>query len=87
MMAEALEGFQGTISIGGRNINNLRFADDIDLLAGSNQELAELTARLDRTAISYGMEINQDKSKILTNNVKSTQPDIYIRQGKLETVH
>ena len=28
-----------TISIGGRNLSNLRFADDIDLLAGSNDEL------------------------------------------------
>jgi len=51
-MAEALEGFQGTISIGGRNINNLRFADNIDLLAGSNLELAKLTDHFDREAIS-----------------------------------
>jgi len=33
------------------------------------------------------MEINQNKSKILTMNVKSIQPDIYLPQGKLEAVH
>ena len=86
VMAEALEGFEGTISIGGRNISNLRFADDIDLLAGSNQELADLTACLDKAAVRYGMEISVSKSKILAMGVKSTQPDIYIRGNKLETV-
>ena len=35
----ALEEFQGTVSIGGRKVDNLRFADDIGLLAGSNPEL------------------------------------------------
>ena len=42
----ALDEFQGTMSVGGRRINNLRFADDIDLLAGSMKELDKLTKRL-----------------------------------------
>jgi len=40
-------------------------ADNINLLAGSNLEVAELTACLDRAAVLYGMEISIDKSKIL----------------------
>jgi len=36
IMRETLHNFHSTISIGGRPINNLRFADDIDLIGGSN---------------------------------------------------
>ena len=36
-MADALEDHEGTVSIGGRTITNLRFADDIDGLAGEEE--------------------------------------------------
>ena len=39
IMAEIQDEHISTISIGGRNLSNLRFADDIDLIAGSNDEL------------------------------------------------
>ena len=42
IMSDVLEEHKGTISIAGRTITNLRFADDIDGLAGSEQELAQL---------------------------------------------
>ena len=38
-MSDALEDYKGTVSIGGRTITNLRFADDIDGLAGDEEEL------------------------------------------------
>ena len=38
-MTDALEDHEGTVSIGGRAITNLRFADDIDGLAGQEQKL------------------------------------------------
>ena len=41
IMTEALEDHGGTVSIGGRVITNLRFADDIDGLAGSAKELED----------------------------------------------
>ena len=41
-MTHALEEHEGTLSIGGRIITNLRFADDIDGLAGNEEELAQL---------------------------------------------
>ena len=44
-MTDALEDHEGTVSIGGRTITNLRFADDIDGLAGE-EELAKLIERL-----------------------------------------
>ena len=39
-MTNALEDHEGTVSIGGRTNTNLRFADDIDGLAGEEEELA-----------------------------------------------
>ena len=41
-MTDALEDHEGTVSIGGRTITNLRFSDDIDGLAGEEEELANL---------------------------------------------
>ena len=46
-MTDALEDHEGTVSIGGRTVTNLHFADDIDGLAGEEEELANLVERLD----------------------------------------
>ena len=46
-----------TVSIGGRTITNLCFPDDIDGLAGQEEELANLAERLDKASTAYGMEI------------------------------
>ena len=67
-MTDALENHQGTVRIGGRTITNLRFADDIDGLAGDGQELVNLVERLEKTSTSYGMEISAEKTKLMTNN-------------------
>ena len=48
IMTDALEDLEGTVSIGGRTITMLRFADDIDGLAGEEEELANLVERLDK---------------------------------------
>ena len=64
-MTDALENHQGTVSIGGRTITNLRFADDIDGLAGDELELAHLVERLEKTSISYGMEISAENTKLM----------------------
>ena len=59
-----------SLSIGGRPLCNLRFADDIDLLGSSVEELQQLTQRLEETAAEHGMEISSDKSKLLANSIK-----------------
>ena len=75
-----------SISVGGRPILNLKFADDIDLLAGSNAELQNLTDELAKSTSRYGMEISAEKSKVMinTNNAKSV--DITLYGNKLEEV-
>ena len=59
---DALEDHEGTVSIGGRTITNLRFADEIDGLAGEEEELANLVERLDEASKAYGMEISAEKT-------------------------
>ena len=72
-MIDALENHEGTVSTGGRTITNLRFADDINGLAGGEEELAKLVERLDQSSTAYGMEISAEKTKLMTTPVASTQ--------------
>ena len=55
IMTDALEDHEGTVSIRDRTITNLRFADDIDGLAGEEEDLANLVERLDKASTAYGM--------------------------------
>ena len=77
-MADALEAHEGTVRIGGRTITNLRFADDIDGLAGEEEELANLVERLDKASTAYGMEISAEKAKLITNNTSGINIEIKI---------
>ena len=72
-MTDALEDHEGTVSIGGKTTTNLRFADDIDGLAGEEEELANLVECLDKASTAYGMEISAEKTKLMTTPVASTQ--------------
>ena len=73
-MTDALEDHEGTVSIRGRTITNLCFADDTDGLAGEEEKLANLVERLDKASIAYGIEIRAEKTKLMTNKpVASTQ--------------
>ena len=74
-MTDALEDHEGTVSIGGRTITNLRFADDTDGLAGEEEELANLVERLDKASTAYGMEISAEKTKLMTNNTSGINTD------------
>ena len=85
-MTDALENHEGTVSIGGRTITNLRFADDIDGLAGAEEELANLVERLDKAFAAYGMEISAEKTKLMTNNTSGINTEIKVNGQKLETV-
>ena len=86
IMTDALEDHAGTVSIGGRTITNLRFAADIDGLAGTETELANLVERLDKTSTAYGMQISAEKTKLMTNNINSISSIIKVSGEKLETV-
>ena len=74
-MSDALEEHDRKVSIGGRNITNLRFADDIDALAEEEQELEALVESLDKTGTRYKMEISAEKTKLMKNSANGIQRD------------
>ena len=54
------------------------FADDIDGLAGGEEELAKLVERLDKTSTAYGMEVSAEKTKLMTNNTSGINTEIKV---------
>ena len=85
--AEETDTPRPSVSTGGRPLCNLRFADDIDLLGSSEEELQQLTQILEETAAEYGMEICSDRGKILVNNIKPRpSTNIHMNGQTLEEV-
>ena len=83
-MTDALEDHEGTVSTGGRTITNLRFADDINGLAGGEEELAKLVEHLDKVSTTFGMEISAEKTKLMANNTGGINTEIKVNGQELE---
>ena len=64
MRNAGLDELQAGIKIGGRNINNLRYADDTTLMAESEEELKNLLMRLKKESEKAGLKLNIKKTKI-----------------------
>ena len=65
---------------------NLRFADDIVGLAGDEQELKRFVEGLDKASEAFGMEINADKTKLMTNDSKGITSIVKVKDQALSTV-
>ena len=65
MRNAGLEEAQAGIMIAGRNINNLRYADDITLMAESEEELKSLLMKVKEEREKVGLKINIQKTKIM----------------------
>ena len=66
MRNAGLEEAQAGIKIAGRNINNLRYADDTTLMAES-KELKSLLMKVKEESIKIGLKLNNQKSKIMAS--------------------
>jgi len=64
-MRKALDGFDREFKIGGRCITNLRYADNIVLIASTEEELQDLVNRLREAATELGMKINGKKTEVI----------------------
>ena len=82
-MTDALEDYEGTVSIGGRAISNLRFTDNIDGIAGYVEELAKLFERLVKASTAHGMEISAEKNTLPTNNTSGINTEIKVNGQRL----
>ena len=62
-----LEEAQAGIKIAGRNINNLRYADDTTLMAESEEELKRLSMKVKEESEKVGLKLNIQKMKIMAS--------------------
>ena len=67
MRNDGLEEAQAGIKIAGRNINNLRYADDTTLMAESEEELKSLLMKVQEESEKVGLKLNIQKTKIMAS--------------------
>ena len=67
MQSTSCEIAQAEIRIAGRNINNLRYADDTTLLAKSEEELKSLLMKVKEESEKVGLKLNIRKTKIMAS--------------------
>ena len=65
MWSAELDESQAGIKIAGRNINNLRYADDTTLMAESEEELKSLLMRVKEESKKAGLKLNIQETKIM----------------------
>ena len=76
MRNAGLEEVQAGIKIAGRNINNLRYADDTTLMAESEEELQSLWMKVKEESEKVGLKFNIRKTKIMVSGpITSRQID------------
>ena len=77
MRNAGLEEAQAGIKIAGRNINNLRYADDATLMVGSEEELKSLLMKVQEESEKVGLKLNIQKTKIMASGpITSWQIDV-----------
>ena len=67
MRNASLDKAQARIKIVGRNINNLRYADDTTLIAESEEELKNLLMKVKQESEKVGLKLNIQKTKIMAS--------------------
>ena len=68
MRNTGLEEAQSGIKISGRNINNLRYADDTTLMAESEEKLKTLMMKVKEESEKVGLELNIQKTKVMASH-------------------
>ena len=68
MQNTGLDGSQARIKIAGRNIHNLRYADDTTLMAKSEEELKRLLMTVKEESEKAGLKFNIQKTKVIASN-------------------
>ena len=70
-----LDEAQAGIKIAGRNIDNLRYADDTTLMAESEEELKSLLMKVKQESEQVGLKLNIQKTKIISGPITSWEID------------
>ena len=83
MRNAGLEETQAGIKIAGRNINNLKYADDTTLMAESKEELKSLLMKVKKESEKVGLKFNIQKIKIMSSGPTTS---FQIDEKSMETV-
>ena len=68
MQNDGLDEVQDRIKISGRNVNNLRYAEDITLMAKSEEELKSLLMKVKEESEKAGLKLSIHKAKIMASS-------------------
>ena len=85
MRNAGLEEAQARIKIAGRNFNNLRYADDITLMAESEEELKSLLMKVKEENGKVGLKLNIQKTKIMASGPITSWEMLDWKKHKLES--
>ena len=85
MRNAGLDEAQAGINIAGRNINNLRYADDITLTVESEEELKSISMRVKEESEKFALKLNIQKTKIMASG-PITSWQTLIEREKVKTV-
>ena len=88
-MRKALSGFEGTVTVNGHTVINLRYTDDVNLVAGSIEELQDLVDRVRPESEKSGLLLNAKKTKVMKirrNITNENDTNIKINNESIENV-
>ena len=86
MVMRQVQDMEG-IKVGGRNINNVRYADDTVLMAENNEKLQELLDGVVEASRERGLTVNVGKTKVMVTSKSSENPRAEIYVGDLALEH
>jgi len=86
MIRKCLETLEVGVRMNGQIVNNLRFADDIDLIAETMEDLQEITDKVNENSKRFGLEINKQKNESCGCGEEALQGEDKSREYKLEQV-
>ena len=72
MRKTGLDEAQAGIKIAGRNINNLRYADDTTIMVESEEELKSLLMKVKEESEKVGLKLNIQKSKVMASSTNTS---------------
>ena len=84
MRNAGLEEAQAGIKIAGRNIKNLRYADDTTLMAESEEELKSLLIKVKKESEKVGLKLNIQKTKIMASSPITSRQIDWTNNGNSE---
>ena len=86
VMRKALKHHPTGIAVGGRLVNNLRYADDIVLVAKSMQELQDLTNKVKTASEAAGLFLNVSKTKVMKVTKSPNNESLTVNNQNVKTV-